>query len=48
MRNIDLEFTPTRVSSKSFREKPRREKHETTRHEAIKSRQRDIAKQKRS
>ena len=48
MKSSDLEFTQTRVSSKSFREKPRREKHEVTRHEYNKQRQRDIAKQKRS
>lgn len=47
MRNSDLEFTQIRVSSKSFRQKPRKEGEQYSRNEKKKDFQRERAQQKR-
>jgi hypothetical protein len=47
MRKSELEFTQTRVSSKSFREKPRKENEQYSRNEKKKEYQRERARQKR-
>lgn len=47
MRQSDFEFTQTRVSSKSFRQKPRKEGEQFSRNERRKDAQRQRAQQKR-
>ena len=47
MRKSESEFTPSRVSSKSFRQKPRKEGEQYSRNEKKKEYQRERAQQKR-